>query len=497
MAIGVTSVIGRLRRARFVAGQVTDGVAVLALCAIVIAVAGARFVEGRVNLASASVNLTYVAAGLGIAAALTSLFLARLFRDHRPSWFGAALLLYGLVVLPISALMAGEARTSTNRLASLLLLTIALVIMLVGLKPPGRLGNWGGWAILVVGLGLAALLNGTAPTPVTDALSASPFASVVTLVGWTLVAVVFLFDGYRRQSRSRSRLGLGLIVIAVSQLHRQVVPGLPMTNLIYPSLRAIGMAIVLLALLHMARRQITAMESEYDAQEEELGQATLHLERATLLAAERDHELRNGLAGLAGAAHVLSTRGGGDQAEKIRLALLSELGRLRLMLESPLAEQMDATDKEMTEAHGEPDEHLVTPLLERLVLIRQGDLPIVLEADPDLRAATSESVTSHIVTNLLANCARHAPGSPVTVRGRPGDGHTVVVEVRDAGPGLPEGQEERVFERGVHDESKGGSGIGLGYSRDLAVKNGGSLHLRTVQDPVGCLAVLTLPSARP
>ena len=72
----------------------------------------------------------------------------------------------------------------------------------------------------------------------------------------------------------------------------------------------------------------------------------------------------------------------------------------------------------------------------------------------------------------------------------------MVVEVRDRGPGLPVGEEERVFERGVRDEDAGGSGLGLAISRRMAEECGGSLTLQTVQNPLGCLAVLTLPSAR-
>ncbi|WP_374203715.1 ATP-binding protein [Pseudonocardia sp. ICBG601] len=70
------------------------------------------------------------------------------------------------------------------------------------------------------------------------------------------------------------------------------------------------------------------------------------------------------------------------------------------------------------------------------------------------------------------------------------------VEVRDHGPGLPDGQEQLEIVRGRHDEAAGGSGLGLHISAQLAQEHGGNLVLRTVHAPRGCLAVLTLPVAR-
>lgn len=93
-----------------------------------------------------------------------------------------------------------------------------------------------------------------------------------------------------------------------------------------------------------------------------------------------------------------------------------------------------------------------------------------------------------IVANLLDNARRHADRSVevslATVRRT-----TVEVKVRDDGAGLPDGAEERAFERFVTLDGKGGSGLGLPLARGLARAHGGDLiyHKRAF--------VLRLPTA--
>ncbi|KYH44681.1 sensor histidine kinase [Branchiibius sp. NY16-3462-2] len=75
------------------------------------------------------------------------------------------------------------------------------------------------------------------------------------------------------------------------------------------------------------------------------------------------------------------------------------------------------------------------------------------------------------------------------------DGDAVVLEVWDNGPGLPEGAEQRVFERGwsTKDEgSAGRRGIGLALVSQTVTRLGGTLE---VDGPPGARFTVTLPGA--
>lgn len=115
-----------------------------------------------------------------------------------------------------------------------------------------------------------------------------------------------------------------------------------------------------------------------------------------------------------------------------------------------------------------------------------------------------------IVTNLLDNAVRHAR-SAVTVTvsavsghgGDDGGGGDRVVRVRvtDDGPGVPEAERERVFDRfarrdDARDRDQGGTGLGLPISRGLARAYGGEVSL-VGADGGGLTAQLVLPAAEP
>ncbi len=134
------------------------------------------------------------------------------------------------------------------------------------------------------------------------------------------------------------------------------------------------------------------------------------------------------------------------------------------------------------------------PLLEQLVLIRRGNgTRIDLTVDQDLVVDMPQDAIAQVVTNILANCERHAPGAHVWVEAhRRGD--TVRVRVQDDGPGIPPGQESEVVRRGVRGSGSVGDGIGLAVCQDLLAAHGGRLRIAPNRpDRSGCTVLIDLP----
>jgi len=91
-----------------------------------------------------------------------------------------------------------------------------------------------------------------------------------------------------------------------------------------------------------------------------------------------------------------------------------------------------------------------------------------------------------VFRNLLNNAVQHNDGEPTVVVTATADDDTVTVRVADDGPGVPDKQKQRVFERGEKGPTSDGTGLGLYLVGVLVDSYGGEITV-TDNDPQGAV----------
>lgn len=103
-----------------------------------------------------------------------------------------------------------------------------------------------------------------------------------------------------------------------------------------------------------------------------------------------------------------------------------------------------------------------------------------------------------VLTNLLTNALKYAPGAPLRVAARTAGG-SALLEVQDRGPGIAPEFQHRIFERferlvGASEVS--GLGLGLHIARHIVEAHGGTLRVRSAPGEGACF-IAELPVAGP
>ena len=104
---------------------------------------------------------------------------------------------------------------------------------------------------------------------------------------------------------------------------------------------------------------------------------------------------------------------------------------------------------------------------------------ILVSGERGLGVRATPVALAQILTTLLENSLAHGRGTVEIAARR--SGPSVVIEVTDAGDGVPAAIAPHVFERSV---SSTGSGLGLSLARDLAEAAGGRLELVSARPAV-------------
>ncbi|HET8724038.1 MAG TPA: DUF4118 domain-containing protein [Anaeromyxobacteraceae bacterium] len=218
--------------------------------------------------------------------------------------------------------------------------------------------------------------------------------------------------------------------------------------------------------------------------------------RGTLLSSV-SHDLRTPLAAITGAATTLRDQAVDEETRReLVAAICDEAERMERMVGNLLDMTRLTSGAVAPRQEWIPVEEVAGAALARTerLLARhrvRTEIPsgaAMIRADPLL--------LEQLLVNLLENAARHTPpGTEVLLRAEAGP-EGLALEVADRGPGVPAGEEERVFER-FHRGGRadgGGAGLGLAIARAIAEVHGGTLRVEPNEGGGACFR-LQLPAS--
>jgi two-component system sensor histidine kinase KdpD len=213
--------------------------------------------------------------------------------------------------------------------------------------------------------------------------------------------------------------------------------------------------------------------------EEAAIRATTEEMRSSLLSAV-SHDLRTPLAAITGAATTLRDEGASvDEGQRAELldTICEEADRLERLVRNLL--DMTQLQSGALEVRREwiPLEEIVGSALTRLES-KLGARPVRIDLPADLPAVSADALLlEQVLVNLLENAAKYTPPDcQLEISARAGD-DAIVIDVADRGPGLPAGDEARIFEKFFRGKRGGvpGAGLGLAICRGVVDAHGGTL----------------------
>jgi two-component system, OmpR family, sensor histidine kinase MtrB len=128
--------------------------------------------------------------------------------------------------------------------------------------------------------------------------------------------------------------------------------------------------------------------------------------------------------------------------------------------------------------------------------LAQDEVPVTADVD-DLPAVRADPERlRQVLGNLIDNAVKYSPdGATVEVRATQREG-SIVVSVRDRGPGVASTDQRLIFEKfgRVSGTAKPGTGLGLYIARSIAEAHGGSLEVASTPG-LGATFTLRVPTA--
>ncbi len=210
------------------------------------------------------------------------------------------------------------------------------------------------------------------------------------------------------------------------------------------------------------------------------------------------HELRDPLAAIATAAHLLRVAISLDDVARPRMVIERQIGHVRRMIEDVL----DAARVRAGKVALDPRPMNLAEAVEHaLGVLRAGGRPgprVIDVATEPVVVSADPTRLEQVVLNLLVNAVKYTPADRrIRVRVR-AEGAWAVLQVEDEGAGIPPEILPRIFEMFVQgsrsiDRAQGGLGIGLTLVRSLVELHGGTVEAVSAGLDRGSVFTVRLP----
>ncbi len=240
------------------------------------------------------------------------------------------------------------------------------------------------------------------------------------------------------------------------------------------------------------RARIREQEAEHARME-----AEVERQRNALLSVV-SHDLRTPLATISGAAGALLDEQG-PKEWSVRKELLQSISGEAERLGRLVTNRLDVTRLESGAM--KPDKQW--QLLEEVIgsalcrMERQlGGRKIVTDVPGEPALVSFDAVLmEQVFINLVENALKYTPtDSEITIRALTRDDE-LCVQVEDRGPGVPQGEEARIFQkfRRAQGNAKWGTGLGLTICKGIVEAHGGRIWVENRKDGPGAIFSFTLP----
>jgi two-component system OmpR family sensor kinase len=318
---------------------IADSLLVAAGMVVILLVAGSPWGRDHLPPLQTAIALTVLAGAVSLVVTVLWFLVARFSHDSRPAWGASAFAVYGLIAVPAttvgSAVESGRAASGAARFTGHVLMAVMLLVACAAvvreLRVRGRRVADGTVLAVALALPVVAAMAALVAPEAARAVTSNQLIRWGVVGVWLLAAAVHAYQGLSRGISPMYRSGLGILVIALAHSYRvgtEPAQAGSAPGLTFSALRLFGVLLVFWGAYELARRAVRGIRDALIERQEEVLVAEDGLARRAVL----NHEIRNGIAGIAGATELLSSSAGTTEQAALQTVVTAELTRLDELL---------------------------------------------------------------------------------------------------------------------------------------------------------------------